>query len=559
MADRLKPKDDEMGRRLSEVAPSIKKLKDGEAHSFPSAEGPVTITRQARVRGVDTFRVEGGGHNVDPDVVRGDRHVLGHRGAAREVAERLHNSGYADAAHSLEMEAAVAQAHQDDKSFHVKTSDGHKASISRNKDGSVHVQYGGKLKDSNHPDVRTAVASMKDAVRADGGHFLEVDGSKDPLSERGPEQLTSAQVKQMLHDKEKADAVGERVEQISPSSAPPATPLEYLKDKAYDKLNDVTSGGSASHAKEVGRVGKGLASPGTAENAMQHITPDHLRVMADAVTQAHAHASMAAMTLAPHVAMLAPHVSRLVAAAEIAAVDLEEAAGSSELLRARARATATARLLEAWSDEARAASAAERRLHTRTGVGGDRLRIGDKVKATRSHSTPQPGRVLAGNTMTIMGNLKGVITARDDATGQHHVYAMPQVEKYLKPMTEVNNFKRDEMRLDPDENGMNDLDESPQTAALSVTPSPFSASKTSNWVARGGGLPSYIQHIAKAIVRGGKSESEAISIAIGTCKRWAAGGGGVSPEVKAAAAKAIAQWEALKAKNAGKEAAKKAA
>lgn len=61
-------------------------------------------------------------------------------------------------------------------------------------------------------------------------------------------------------------------------------------------------------------------------------------------------------------------------------------------------------------------------------------------------------------------------------------------------------------------------------------------------------LPAYIQNVAKALMRNGKPKSQAIQIAIGTVKKWAAGGGGVSPEVKAAAAKAVAEWEAAKAK-----------
>jgi hypothetical protein len=64
-------------------------------------------------------------------------------------------------------------------------------------------------------------------------------------------------------------------------------------------------------------------------------------------------------------------------------------------------------------------------------------------------------------------------------------------------------------------------------------------------------------------MRDGKDESTATAMAVGAVKRWAAGGGGVSDEVKAAAAKAVAQWEATKAagKAAGKadEAGKKAA
>jgi hypothetical protein len=92
-----------------------------------------------------------------------------------------------------------------------------------------------------------------------------------------------------------------------------------------------------------------------------------------------------------------------------------------------------------------------------------------------------------------------------------------------------------------------ELEESEKTAGYSVTPHPFSTSKTSNWVARVGGLPDYIQNVAHGILKTGKTVSQAIQIAIGTVKRWAAGGGKVSAEVKAAAAKAIAEWEAKKA------------
>lgn len=62
-------------------------------------------------------------------------------------------------------------------------------------------------------------------------------------------------------------------------------------------------------------------------------------------------------------------------------------------------------------------------------------------------------------------------------------------------------------------------------------------------------LPAYIQNIAKALMRKrGFTESRAIATAISRVKVWAAGGGGVSPEVKAAAAKAVAEWEAAKAR-----------
>lgn len=64
-----------------------------------------------------------------------------------------------------------------------------------------------------------------------------------------------------------------------------------------------------------------------------------------------------------------------------------------------------------------------------------------------------------------------------------------------------------------------------------------------NWVEKAGGLPPYIERIAKHIhYEGGKDISTAISMAISQCKKWAAAG-------KAKAIQAIAQWEALKGKS----------
>jgi hypothetical protein len=100
------------------------------------------------------------------------------------------------------------------------------------------------------------------------------------------------------------------------------------------------------------------------------------------------------------------------------------------------------------------------------------------------------------------------------------------------------------------------LQESAQTATLSVTPSPFSTSKTSNWIARVGGLPAYIQNVAKGIMKTGKTESQAIQMAIGVMRNWASGRGKVSPEVRAAAAKALAEFEAKRAASHAKSAAK---
>lgn len=88
----------------------------------------------------------------------------------------------------------------------------------------------------------------------------------------------------------------------------------------------------------------------------------------------------------------------------------------------------------------------------------------------------------------------------------------------------------------------------PETAVASSVPKPFgSPSGPGLWHHKGWELPPYIQHVAHALVKQGKSESEAISMAVGVVRKWAAGGGGVHADVQAAAAKNIAAWEALKA------------
>ncbi len=70
------------------------------------------------------------------------------------------------------------------------------------------------------------------------------------------------------------------------------------------------------------------------------------------------------------------------------------------------------------------------------------------------------------------------------------------------------------------------------------------------WHHKGMQLPAFIEHVANELIRErGMPESEAIATAISQCKKWAAGGEGVKPETRAKAAAAIAEWEALKAKN----------
>jgi hypothetical protein len=71
------------------------------------------------------------------------------------------------------------------------------------------------------------------------------------------------------------------------------------------------------------------------------------------------------------------------------------------------------------------------------------------------------------------------------------------------------------------------------------------------WGSKSDQLPAYVQNVAHALIRGGMDESEAIATAVNSMKRWAAGGGDVTPEVRAAAGRALGEWEALRAKHGG--------
>ena len=74
-----------------------------------------------------------------------------------------------------------------------------------------------------------------------------------------------------------------------------------------------------------------------------------------------------------------------------------------------------------------------------------------------------------------------------------------------------------------------------------------------NWIEKADGeLPPYVREIARSIEKSGKTLSQAIAIAISRIKVWAAGGGNVDADTKAKAGKALAQWNALKAKNKAK-------
>ena len=92
-------------------------------------------------------------------------------------------------------------------------------------------------------------------------------------------------------------------------------------------------------------------------------------------------------------------------------------------------------------------------------------------------------------------------------------------------------------------------EKSAETPELSSTHRPLGTHGL--WGDRTAQLPAYIQNIAHALIRDGHDESSAISIAVGRVKAWAAGEGSVTPEVQAASAKAVLEWEKLKAEHSG--------
>lgn len=78
--------------------------------------------------------------------------------------------------------------------------------------------------------------------------------------------------------------------------------------------------------------------------------------------------------------------------------------------------------------------------------------------------------------------------------------------------------------------------------------------KKDNWVESVGSLPRYIEEVAHSLhTKRGMTISRAIATAISRIKKWAVTG---EADTKAKAVKALAQWEALKAKARAKRAAK---
>jgi peptidoglycan hydrolase-like protein with peptidoglycan-binding domain len=121
--------------------------------------------------------------------------------------------------------------------------------------------------------------------------------------------------------------------------------------------------------------------------------------------------------------------------------------------------------------------------------------------------------------------------------------------------------------------GDSDVRESRELSEVKSSAYPgLDRSPKENWVDKAGGLPSYIERIAKHIhYEKGKPIGTAIAIAVGTVRRWCAGGevaasgkggisktSGVSAKTKAQACRAVAEWEAKKKASKAKTAAEAA-
>lgn len=101
-----------------------------------------------------------------------------------------------------------------------------------------------------------------------------------------------------------------------------------------------------------------------------------------------------------------------------------------------------------------------------------------------------------------------------------------------------------------------DDEKMPRMAELRVTkdqpggPIPNDPNET-NWVEETGGLPRYIRQIAEDLIPK-HGVSGAIRLAVGIVKRWCSGRGNVTAKTRAKACKAVAEWNAMRARAAAK-------
>jgi HK97 family phage prohead protease len=98
---------------------------------------------------------------------------------------------------------------------------------------------------------------------------------------------------------------------------------------------------------------------------------------------------------------------------------------------------------------------------------------------------------------------------------------------------------------------VNEVARTAETASASTVHKPFGKPGGKGLWGTGKQLPAYIQSVAHHLAAQGHDESKAIEMAVGIVRNWAEGHDGhgrkVHPDVQAAAAKAMAEWEKLRA------------
>lgn len=169
-----------------------------------------------------------------------------------------------------------------------------------------------------------------------------------------------------------------------------------------------------------------------------------------------------------------------------------------------------------------------------------------KSAAPSEYAEPEPDAFVAdGEPWTELEEEANAVTD-DDIPKLADVEQQPESEQGEDADEEAAEEDQAAQAEDEDEASASDGEEKGSSASLNRSPK-------KNWVEKSGELPAYVREIARSVSQKRDVPLErAIPIAIATVKRWARGGGDVSAETKAKAAKAVAEWEKLKAANASR-------
>lgn len=141
------------------------------------------------------------------------------------------------------------------------------------------------------------------------------------------------------------------------------------------------------------------------------------------------------------------------------------------------------------------------------------------------------------------------------APGVEPVEAEAQAEPETEPETEEDGYALEALIPDDAWDDLGDFlaemeAEPAGKAALLVLEAKYDTSPTGtpggkpNWVDKAGGFPPFLRAVIHALKRNGKTEGNAIQIAMGSMRRWASGAGDVTAKTRAKAAQVVAWWEA---------------